>query len=347
MEHVGTAGRRFAASMAVVAAITVMAPATGFADEALPPPDPHRLFVMQIENDSIISPKDTDAYYTSGERLGFVSGTEDVPDFLNRLADNVFGPGRQRLTFNLTQQIFTPWFDHAYVPPPGDRPYAGILLGTFGLDHDTSSSRTIVSLGLGVVGPNALAGEVQNGWHQVIGALPANGWGTQLRNEPAFEVTASRTWRVLPENFGALEFDVLPQVAVGGGNVRPYALGGATVRIGQGLDSDFGAVRMLPGLSGGDAYTLNRPFAWYAFVGVDGQAVAHDITLDGNTFVPGPAVGNASVQRLPGVAEMQAGLAFLTKWGRVTYTNVLQTPEFAHQRGGWFNFGSVSVSFRF
>jgi len=101
---------------------------------------------------------------------------------------------------------------------------------------------------------------------------------------------------------------------------------------------------MLPGLSGGDAYTLynDRSYAWYWFVGADVQAVAHDITLDGNTFVRGPQVPNASVRRLPGVAEFQWGFAILTKHARFTFTNVLQTAEFAHQRNGLFTNQSVT-----
>ena|SRR5579875_270923 len=345
---VGLWARRAAVLVFIAGAGLLSAPVQSLAAEAAPAPDTSRLLVFfHIENDSIISPKNTDAYYTSGLRAGFVSGTQDVPRFLQSWANDLFGPGRQRLTFDLTQGIFTPWFDHLYVPVPGDRPYAGIFLGTVGLNHETDTTRTALSLGLGVVGPNALAEQVQNGWHQVIGAPPANGWGTQLRNEPAFQITASRTWRRELGRAGPLCFDVLPQLVAGGGNVRVYGLAGATLRMGQGLESDFGAARILPGLSGGDAYTWPGHVAWYVFIGADGQAVAHDITLDGNTFVPGPAFGNASVRRLPGVAEMQAGFAILTKWGRVTYTNVFQTAEFAHQRGGLFEFGSLSLSARF
>jgi hypothetical protein len=307
--------------------------------------------IVQIENDSLISPKNTDSYYTSGERLGFVSAIRDVPSFLTQLANQLFGTGAQRFSIDLSQGIFTAFNRSQFNPPPGDRPYAGTLMATVGLVHDKPESRTLLSLGLGVVGPDAESQEVQNGWHQIIGATPANGWHTQLNNEPAFELTATRIWRpeLLQTNAGPLELDILPQLTAGAGNVRLYGLAGVTFRFGQGLDSDFGAPRMLPGLSGGDAYNMynNRSFAWYLFVGADGQAVAHDMTLDGNTFVRGPQVPNASVRRLPDVAEFQWGFAILTKCARFTYTNVLQTAEFAHQRNGLFEFASISVSVRF
>ena len=57
-----------------------------------------------------------------------------------------------------------------------------------------------------------------------------------------------------------------------------------TVRFGQGLQSDFGAPRVRPGLTGTDAYMATLPFAWYVFAGLDGQAVAWDETLDGLPF---------------------------------------------------------------
>jgi hypothetical protein len=53
------------------------------------------------------------------------------------------------------------------------------------------------------------------------------------------------------------------------------------------------------------------------------------------------------VRRLPDVAEFQLGFVILTKYVRFAYTNVLQTAEFAHQRGGLFEFASISASVPF
>jgi len=77
------------------------------------------------------------------------------------------------------------------------------------------------------------------------------------------------------------------------------------------------------------------------------QAVADKITLDGNTFVRGPQVQNASVRCLAGVAEFQWGFVILTNPVRITCTNLLQTAEFIHQRNGLFEFVSISASVQF
>ncbi len=46
------------------------------------------------------------------------------------------------------------------------------------------------------------------------------------------------------------------------GTQRVYGEAGATFRIGQGLDTDYGVARILPGMTGGDAYNQNRRCRW-------------------------------------------------------------------------------------
>ena len=178
-----------------------------------------------------------------------------------------------------------------------------MLLGTISLIQDTDTTRTALALGLGVIGPAALGEQVQNGFHDLIGQGSVGGWGTQIGNQPVIQLTAERTWRVPLGGVGGLEVDVLPSVTVGAGTFRIYAQAGGTVRIGQGLQSDFGAPRIRPGLTGTDAYVQTRPFAWYVFAGVDGQAVAWDETLDGLPFAT-----SRHVSRVPFVGEFQAGI---------------------------------------
>ena len=304
--------------------------------------DPTSIWTIQDENATISSAKLTDRYYVNGLRLGWTSGTDAVPDVLASLGQTVWGDGTQRIAFDLSQQIFTPGNTSAKTPPPGDEPYAGILLGNFSLITDKPDSRSILSASIGVVGPWALGEEVQNGFHDLIGQGHNNGWSSQLRNEPAVEFLSERTWRLPTGSLGGMETDVLPVVAGGLGNVRIYAEAGASIRIGQGLDSDYGVARVNPGPSGGDAFKPTRPFAWYVFLGADGQAVAHDITLDGNDFRSGP-----SVKLRPLVAEGEGGLAIMAYGARLTYTQVVQTQTFRHEKGGPHQLGSLALSVRF
>ncbi len=161
---------------------------------------------------------------------------------------------------------------------------------------------------------------------------------------PIVQLVIGRTWRYeLLSNPGTgIDVDVVPSATLGGGTLRDYAQVSFQMRVGQGLQSDFGTSRISPGLSGSDAYTPNREFVWYVFAGADGQAIGWDATLDGNPFQSGP-----HVSRQPFVAELEAGVAVIYKGVRLTYTHIAQTQTFYGQRGGLFQFGSLALSARF
>ncbi len=311
---------------------------------AEPPQDPKGIFTFQVENDAVSTFKGTsDQYYTSGLRLGYTSGTNAVPDFLAGFGRAVWGDGVQRISIDISQSIFTPCNTQLSQPDPRDRPYAGYLNATLGLLHDTDETRSLLAVSLGVVGPAALGRVVQNGFHDIIGDTPNRGWSSQLRDEPAIELLAERTFRLPITRFYGLETDALPALTAGVGTVRDYVQAGVSFRVGQGLNSDFGVPRIRPGLSGSDAYTPNRPFAWYVFTGADGQGVARDVFLDGSTF----RGRSLSVDKRPYLGELQLGLAAMFYGVRLTYTQTWQTESFKGQKSGLFNFGSLALSARF
>ncbi len=323
-----------------LAAASLMA-APGF---AAPPQDPTGTFTFQVENDSASTQKGTtDSYYTSGLRLGSTSGTNAVPDALAGLGRAVWGDGVQRISLDISQSIFTPRATQLNPPNPRDRPYAGYLNATFGLLHDSDNARSLLALTLGVIGPSALGRQVQNGFHDLIGDRENRGWSSQLKDEPAIELLAERTYRLPIAQFYGVETDALPALTVGVGTVRDYVQAGFNVRLGQGLGSDFGAPRIQPGLSGSDAYTPTRPLAWYVFAGADGQGVARDVFLDGSTF----RARSPSVDKRAFLGEFQVGLAAMFHGVRVTYTQTWQTESFKGQKSGLFNFGSLALSARF
>ncbi len=304
-----------------------------------PLPDPQRIVTLQIENDATAG---TDRYYTSGLRLSTTSPTGVMPDAFARLGQVLFGAGQERLTLGLSQLLFTPRNTQISPPDPRDRPYAGLLLGNIALIHDTDRVRSVLDLDLGVIGPGAAGKDVQDAFHHLIGQGPNRGWDSQLPNQPVGEVLASRIWRLPIASAGPFELDALPTLTAGLGTWRVYGLAGGQVRIGQGLAADFGAPLIAPGLNGWDAYNATRPFAWYAFAGIDGQAVGYDGTMDGEPFRSTP-----HVSRIPFVGEFQAGVAVMAFGLRISFTDVIRSHEFHGQAGGPFQYGSASVSFKF
>jgi lipid A 3-O-deacylase len=309
---------------------------------AAPPADPSSTWTLQDENASISAGNLTDRYYVNGLRLGWTSPTEQVPGFLAALGKTLWGDGQQRIAFSMSQQMYTPANTQVSVPDPHDRPYAGLLLGSLSLLSDTDTSRSVLTLSVGVAGPGAGAEGLQNGFHDLIGQAEVNGWSHQIPNTAAIEVLSGRTWRLPIAQFGTLETDALPSLTAAIGDVRDYVQAGITIRLGQGLNSDFGAPRLRPGLSGEDAYVQTRPFAWYIFAGLDGQAVAYDLLLQSSPFRSGP-----HVDLTWDVGEAQAGFALLAYGMRFTFTYAAQTQEFQGQHGGLHQFGSGSISAKF
>ncbi|HET8996835.1 MAG TPA: lipid A deacylase LpxR family protein [Acetobacteraceae bacterium] len=320
----------------------VLAALLPVAAQAAPPPDPAAILTLQGENASISAGNPTDRLYTNGLRLEWTSPTGQVPGFLASFGQALWGAGQQRIAVGLAQQIYTPLDTSVAPADPHDRPYAGYLATNISLLSDTDTTRSTLTLSLGVVGPASGAEDLQNGFHDLIGQAHDRGWGSQIPNTFAFELLGGRTWRIPTGRFGSLETDVLPAATIGVGDLRDYLQAGVTLRLGQGLNSDFGVPRITPGLSGGDAYTPTRPFVWYVFAGVDGQAVAYDLLLQASPFRSGP-----HVDPVWDVGEFQAGAAIIAYGVRVTVAYVMRTQEFAGQGGGLHQFGSASVGLRF
>jgi hypothetical protein len=312
--------------------------------QPLPPPDPRGTASFVLENDSLkLFGRETDRWYTSGFRLGWSSAEGGLPGPLawvdDRLA-GLLGPANARWRFDFGQNFFTPTDKRRENPDPRDRPYAGILYGTIGLDRRTWDTVDRFELQFGVVGPASGARDTQSVVHRIIDDPVPQGWGRQLRNEPVFNLNAERIWRVPVARAGFAEVDALPAAGTQLGTVRVSASAGARVRFGQGLDRDFGTPRIRPTISDAPA-PVGEGFGWYVFGGVGGYAVGHDISLDGNVFR-----GSRSVDRKPFVADFEVGAAVFWQNIRLSYTQVWRTKEFEDQ-GRMHSFGSVSLAFSF
>ncbi len=325
--------------------------ASGLAGPALATPlqDPNSTVTIQVENDAVSTLSGTsDQYYTSGIRAGYVSPTDVLPVPLAILGHDVWGDGVQRISITINQSIFTPRDTQAYVPSPHDHPYEGQLLANFGIIQDTDARRDFAAISLGVIGPSAEGQQVQNGFHNIIGDTPNRGWNAQVPDQAAFNFEVQRTYRLPVAEFavpyaGGVGVDALPSGKLAGGDVRTYAQLGVLVRLGQGLDSDFGPSTTQYGQNGTDAYMATRPFAWYVFGGLDGQAVGYDASLQGDLF----RQYSPHVSKLWDVGELSAGAAVMIRGLRVTYTQTWQTQQFHGQKGGLFNFGSLALSAKF
>jgi len=328
-------------------------------------PDPDELrniFTFQVENDYFNPIGKTNRDYTNGLRIGWLSpALPQLPDsWANLLTLPTFFGERapasvtRRFAVSFGQNLYTPADTSTPLPIFNDRPYAAWLYAGFALQsiYKRENPKTgriepvrldIVELDLGVIGPAAGGEFVQNNFHRLINDTPALGWANQLHNEPTIGLTFERRWRVgrgVVLESPKLEYDIIPRIGAALGNVSTYATAGGTLRIGKDLRNDFGPPRARPALPGSEGF-VGSGFGWYFFIGIDGEAVARNIFLDGNS-----GGGSLSVTHRPFVGEAQAGLAVLFNGVRISFTQVLRTPEF-FERDRFDQFGSVNVTFSY
>ena len=308
-------------------------------------------WTVNVENDRIAN---TDRHYTNGFRIGWVSDAEDGSDFpLIRETLQMLYPlatvREGRLGLELGQNMYTPADTEARALIADDRPYAGWLYGSASLYAETAKGffnpydETLdsVAIELGVVGPSALGKQVQNEYHKLIGVETSKGWANQLKDEPGINLIGERKYRHEPIRFAGLEMDAIPHIGASLGNVYTHINGGATFRIGQQLDIDYGPPLIRPSLTGFGAIRDVEGFAWYAFAGLDGRWVLRNIFLDGNTFRD-----SHSVDKKPLVGDFVAGVAVVYGNARIAFTHVMRTREFSGQDEA-DRFGAISVSLKF
>ncbi|MEX2630280.1 MAG: lipid A deacylase LpxR family protein [Tistlia sp.] len=302
-------------------------------------------FSLSVENDVVGG---TDRDYTTGTHISYLSDELDCTNFARSLGSVLpfFDADRElRYQVGVGQIYFTPEDTLATELVRDDRPYAGWLYASFGLVSYNDATPTEIgqmetlNIDIGVVGPWALAEEMQNSFHQLIGADESDGWSNQLGNEPGVAVSYSTKWRVIYEpiedtNFGV---DFMPHIGATVGNVLTDAAIGGTVRIGTGLDRDFGPPRIRPAVPG-SSYFSEGGFDTYLFASIEGRAVGRDIFLDGNTFRD-----SHSVDKEYFVGDLQLGIAVMFDKWRVSYTHVTRSPQF--QGDEWSTFGSLALSF--
>jgi hypothetical protein len=318
----------------------------------------HQAWISVTEENNNLG-ADSDHYYVNGFNASWLSAdingsTDSVSaQMANRTMDWLpwlFGDSRSDRRIDWTvlgQQIFTPSDKTRAVPDPGDRPYAGWLYtGVDLLQNDDGKGLDDLALTMGLVGPDALGRQVQNGVHKVFGFGSSNGWSYQLHDEPVITLTYAHKWRWATTTSFAdgLQLDCIPEAGATLGNLMIQAESTLLVRGGWGLDASYGPHLLWPGMQGDGYFAAERAdegHAFYWFAGFQGRGVAHNLLLEGNTYEDSP-----SVARYSWVHEYVAGFSALC-WRRVRLdlSYVHESEEFRGQQGAE-SYGSVTVSAR-
>ncbi|GAA3900557.1 lipid A deacylase LpxR family protein [Halomonas cibimaris] len=284
-------------------------------------------FSLTIANDGTVSTDD--GHYTSGVtlRYDFTPAPEHWTQRVGRALPDELVQRTQRAEYRLAHRIYTPNDIETSALIERDRPYAGLMLGGVSLFDSQATAyghtATDLHLDVGVVGPSSLADSIQQEVHRLVGSDRPQGWEHQLDDEAIVNLGLRRQWwQKAP--FAGKQLASGPLVTAALGNLRTHAGIGYSVRFGD-------AARSIPSLApspSSSAGFLNESGVnWYAFAGVEGYYVAHNLLLDGNTFS-----SSHSVDRREWVGDVTAGFAVGWDAWQMRFAAVQRSREFHGQQ---------------
>ena len=263
---------------------------------------------LRIDND-LLGSGDQDQGYTNGAVITLVS--PDLVDYINDpclpgiarwlnswIDGNPTSPADQKnMGFSVGQSLYTPqdWTRSDVIQD--DRPYAAIVMTSFGYNIRRGSSLRTTQLRIGVVGPIALGEEVQDAVHDAIGDDKFSGWDNQLRNEPLIGIVHERMAKHTGNTLGGsdVQWDVISHWGGSLGNAFSHANAGAELRLGWSLPDDFGSTPTRPaGENTAPGGSRSHGLSGHVFLTSDVRWVVRDITLDGNTFRSSHSVNKRS-----------------------------------------------------
>jgi len=311
----------------------------------------------------------SDANYTNGARLAWISGAmdfEDVGPFQSWLrpftGDSKSLPLFQALTgfddmdrvdyhfgASLTQLMFTPESWWVYGQPPLQRPYAGWLGLGLSLHAKDDEVLNAVEFTIGVVGKDSQAEPTQDFIHDLVEIQKFNGWDYQVPSELTVDMSLVQKRRMVFFSMGdgAIRLDAIGEWGLRLGSFRTKAHIGGTFRLGYNLPPDFTDPRLSDTAYAQryfrDEGDYGGPWSAYLLFGVTGRAVAYDATIDGPMFESNFKTGS---HREPFVGEFFAGFGVRYEDYEVGYAHTFRSREFKEQ-SEVHDFGTLALRMRF
>jgi hypothetical protein len=227
-------------------------------------------------------------------------------------------------TVEIGQEMYTPSADW---PAPGDRPYAGWLYGRVEVRGGRPRMMRRLDITIGLTGPPSLAEAAQTGFHRLAGFRQPVGWEHQLPTEVGIGIRAAQSWRIAPAGSAGRRVDLVPTVSAAAGTLRTAVAAGARARVGARLPHPW----LMSELAS---------VAPYGFVGLEAEAVARDLFLDGTVFRPSVRVTHAGI-----LAKWEWGGGVHFRRFCLEYRAVTRTREYVSGPRSR-TFGSVAASWR-
>lgn len=291
---------------------------------------PERHFGFTFSNDLITYPN-TDRYFTNGIALELQS-PRLANNPLNRLMLRPQKPGSVSYCLSLVQDMYTPTDTRVAPKLKQDRPYASDLIIAFARRTEMPYSGLAVTsrLDLGYFGPYAPGSFLQKVVHEVFPTNdPPQGWETQLATDiiANYQVSAEKT--IHSSRMAEVKWNAMTRT----GTLYNDVATGARMEMGR-----FEHLRRNR-LAGDDPSKVH--FSWY--LGLQSSLVGYNALLQGGVFNHRNVFTLKASEISHWVGTAETGLRFSCRYGSITASQTLLSPEY---KGGlWQRWGTVSMAF--
>lgn len=283
------------------------------------------------DNDFFVWFEESDRYYTYGVNVAFNYAPVKESFFSKAF------PGKVNFIrgYGIQLMAFTPGNDENNGDPTTfDRPFAGWLFGSTSFAYFFERSIFRTRLELGVLGPAAHAGELQNWLHEKITGDPrVEGWSNQFDNQLGINLEINYAVELKRGRGYNLIFD--PEVSLG--SIFTYMMPRATLRLGWfdgGLMSGYQ-----------DIHLINTSDRNQLFLDVSAGAklVGYDATIQGGLFNDQEELDKDDINR--GISVLSAGLTFVGQHfaARMAYFRTRGEIEAQEKH----RYGSIGLFYRF
>lgn len=261
--------------------------------------------VLTMENDTFLKRSDSD--YTHGTKAEVM--TDDGVHYM--ASQTMYAPNDLRKK------------DHV----PGERPYAGMLIGGVGYEffqNPESPWTNYGELDFGMIGPAAMCKDTQTAIHKLLGCRKPEGWDTQLHNE--FVVNGQ--WWTKYHWFVNDWIALVPKGGIGAGTIQDFGELGGDLKIGYNIRPTANNEIMFSASSGKSGWM--KKLSAYCYAGASERYYLYNHLLEGTMFGHRDDDVKADIERF--VTEMRCG--FVLKYDRfyATYYAVFRTDEYKHQK---------------
>ncbi|CAM1372608.1 lipid A deacylase LpxR family protein [Tenacibaculum xiamenense] len=285
------------------------------------------------DNDLYIS-LSQDRYYTNGMFFNY--------RFISKHSNQKIA--KKIIDFEIGHKIYTPFKAVVQSPQQHDRPFAGYLYGSFGINHFFKNNSFLKnSVEIGVIGPGSMAEELQNFIHDIYGFRRAIGWKYQIRNAFALNFKSSYGKTIIGDT--SKYFDVTWTSTANFGTVLTNISTGFYSRLGlKPLQKIINTIAFNSNLNKKDSDLFNKKEAFIYLKPQIGY-VLYDATIQGsflNTTSP------ITYSAMPFVFTTELGIRFTVDRLNLGYTinyhskklKSLQVP-----RGNFF--GTIQINYQF